>query len=208
MADKDAIRLIGRPLAACAVFWIVASCAGDRTFSPDRSTLPDKPSFSTLDDATRTLGVSINGPSHVYSETTVVYQGQVGGGSGNYRYDWLQQYCYGEGTPYCSSPAVIASGNLQGAGAVEPLTVFYPREIVTMRIGLHAWDDQSDPYSGAAQGVTTGIFYDGSFSGGGYCDYQSATYYPIPGLHQGVPGDTSFFRRHLCNNVVEYKPEP
>ncbi len=182
------------------------ACAPDQASSPDQARAashllqPPKAGFTSLDDASRTLAVSINGPNRVTSETSVTYRRIVSGGSGNYQYDWLREYCYGDGgTPYCSSLELLQSG------PDTSFTIFYPAEIGKMRIVLHVWDDQQQPYSGSASRITLGIFPPGYTNPDYTCDYGQG-YYPIADYVPGFPDSTTYYRRNGCTGAREYAP--
>lgn len=177
----------------------LGACQSEAPTSPGVKQVPAGPAATVYDEASRTLGVSINGPNKATAPGNLTWRRIVSGGAGNYRYDWWQAYCYND-IEYCSPLYLMQSG------PDTSFTVYYPSNIGKMEIALHVFDDQEVPFAGSASKDVVNMVVQTPYTNPNYtCDYGQG-YYPVSDWPAPNPDDTRYYRRNGCTGAREYDP--
>lgn len=177
----------------------IASCQSDAPTSPAMRSVPPAPALTVYDPASQTLSVAINGPNKSTAPGTLTWRRIVSGGSGNYRFDWFQAYCYND-IELCSDLSLMQSG------PDTSFSVYYPANIGKMRIVLHVFDDQFDAFAGSSNRDVPNMVIQTPYTSPTYtCDYGQG-YYPTPDRVIGFPDSTRYYRRNGCTGQREYDP--
>jgi hypothetical protein len=178
----------------------IAACQSDAPTSPRMKSIPVAPASTIYDPGSQTLGVAINGPSKSTAPGTLTWRRIVSGGSGNYRFDWFQAYCYND-IEFCSELSLMQSG------PDTSFSVYYPENIGKMRIVLHVFDDQLEAFAGSSNRDVPNMVIQTPYTNPNYtCDYGQG-YYPVADIEpQFYPDSTKYYRRNGCTGAREYAP--